>query len=953
MLSRAMKVKRAAALLIALSIVTPTFNAESFAANPAGRTSDIKGHWAEGKIQDWLDEGLIRGYQDGSFRPDKQMTRAEFINLVNASYNYTAETEISFTDVSEDAWYYEAVSIARAAGYMNGYGDNTMRPQNPITRQEAAKIIATINQLEVNEDAANAFSDVSSIAAWSKGYVGAVAAADIMSGYGDQAFKPVKQITRAEAVAALDNALVYQDSVTPSPTPSPTPADEVEPKPTTPANPNPGGIVNPPVVNPGPSTPGGSVVTKPSKPAGTANEFTVPVPVVEFPLPAVKNGARAGDNATKDIAATNPFINILGGFDKVWALNQPAWTDGTAATVVGEHGKVAKYGDGPEIYYDGVKNDADAIVADKKTFANVEIRNPEAWVANIKYVEDVTQNRSDEEALAAYYDDQRDKIYGVMDALGPLANTYVDTVGATTSVVRNISEMNTVLEETTVEDESQGRGTRWDQSELKDMVELINLFRFGIPASSNPSKYFYSSPRPWRMNSDRDVKEIVDGNGKAVWASIGSGAKAEEVLPSGGTKATGLRNYQQYETNVKIIPALEYVKRIAEDGAGKDGAFPSGHTSAGYLSSFGFAVATPERFSEFMTRAAQYGENRIVTGMHSPFDVIGGRIQATAMVAYALNQPENRAILENAYQNTGEVFGALAEAQDMSLYDYAHTVTDAYTFESAYGPTRWENHEANKVLYREKMTSGIPQTGVKGLAPVVPEGAEVLLETRQPYLTAEQRREVLYTTELDSGYPVIDESNGWGRIDLVMAADGYGAFLDNVTVNMDASKGRFHAKDWWRNNIGGIGMLTKQGSGTLVMTGNNSYTGGTLLQGGTLSAESATAFGQGDLYVENGTVEVRTIDALNMKGHFTMDAGTLSIAVNKASSQVNVDGTLYLDGGDLKLDFTGFNIPDSADITLMTAGKIKGKFNSVTAAGYDVTLTYEANRIVARVEAVK
>ncbi|MHA7966329.1 S-layer homology domain-containing protein [Paenibacillus sp. CAU 1782] len=945
MLSRVTKVKKAVALLVALSIVSPTFNGDSFAANQAGQTSDIKGHWAEAKIQEWIDEGLIRGYQDGSFKPDKQMTRAEFMSLVNASYKYTAEAEISFTDVPEDAWYYEAVAIARAAGYMNGYSDNTIRPQNPITRQEAAKIIASINELELDEEAANAFIDAASIAAWSKGYVGAVAGADIMNGFGDQSFRPLKQITRAEAVAALDNALDYQESVTPTPTPE----AEVEPEPTASATPAPGTVVNPPVVNPGTSTP---TVTKPSKPVGTTNELNVPVPDVTYPLPAVKNGQNAADGTLKNIAATNPFINILGGFDKVWSLNQPSWTDGTAATIIGASGRVANYGDGPDVYYDGYKNNAAAVVADKQAFANVEIRNSEAWVANIKYVEDVTQNRTDEEALAAYYDDQRDKIYGVMDALGPLANKYVDTVGATTAVKRDISEMNVVLEEETVEDESQGIGANWQNTELADMVKLIDLFRFRIPASSNPSKYFYSSPRPWRMNSLGEVKEVVDANGLAVWTSIGSGAKAEEALSTGGTKATGKRNYQQYETNVEIIPALQYVRRIAEDGAGKDGAFPSGHTSAGYLSSFGFAIATPERFSEFLTRAAQYGENRIVTGMHSPFDVIGGRIQATAMVAYALNQPENREILENAYQNTGEVFGALAEAKNMSLYDYAHAVTDAYTFESAYGPARWENLEANKALYREKMTSGIPQTGEKGLAPVVPEGAEVLLEMRQPYLTAEQRREVLYTTELDSGYPVIDESNGWGRIDLVMAADGYGAFLDNVTVNMDASKGRFHARDWWRNHISGSGMLTKQGTGTLSLTGNNTYTGGTLLEGGTLIAESASAFGQGDLYVENGTVEVRATGALNIAGNLTMNAGTLKLAMDQENNQVNVAGTLYLDGGNLNLDFSNLNIEDSATITLITAGKMKGQFNSVMADGYNVSLTYEANRIVARVVAV-
>src|SRR5699024_269115 len=203
------------------------------------------------------------------------------------------------------------------------------------------------------------------------------------------------------------------------------------------------------------------------------------------------------------------------------------------------------------------------------------------------------------------------------------------------------------------------------------------------PSSSNPSKYFYSSPRPYRMNSNGEVVERVDEDGLPVWTTIGSGESITEDLPSGGKKRTGVRNYQQYETKVKVIPALEYVKRIAEDGRGKDGAFPSGHTSASYLSTFGFAYATPERYAEFLTRAAQMGENRVVTGMHSPLDIIGGRIQSTAMTAYAYNLAENQDVLDKAYQNAGEVFGELAASQGMSLYEYAHTVTEDYTFESA------------------------------------------------------------------------------------------------------------------------------------------------------------------------------------------------------------------------------------------------------------------------------
>ncbi|WP_232328937.1 phosphatase PAP2 family protein [Metabacillus litoralis] len=691
-------------------------------------------------------------------------------------------------------------------------------------------------------------------------------------------------------------------------------------------------------------------LSKPAKPQGTTEEVNIDAPEDDQPLPAVDNGRYANDAILKNIAATNPFINILDGFDQIWSMNQPDWRDGTALTKPGVNGEVANYGDGPTVYFDGYKNDKTKVVADKKTYANEEIRDAETWAANIKYVEDVTKNRTDEEALAAYYDDQRDKIYSMMEAYGPLANTYIDIVNPITSVVRSTEDMNKVLEETTVEDQSQGMG-QWKGSELSDAMDLVHLIRFRTPSSSNPSKYFFSSPRPYRMNSNGEVKEVVDKNGLPVWETIGSGESTVEELPSGGKKETGERHYQQYETNVEVIPALEYVKREAKDGRGKDGAFPSGHTSASYLSTFGFAYATPERYAEFLTRAAQMGENRIVSGMHSPLDVIGARIQSTAMTAYAYNLPENKEVLDKAYENAGEVFGKLAESKEMSLYEYAHTVTEAYKFESAYDEEKWEDHETNKAFYREKLTYGLPQTGTKGLDPVVPKGAEVLLETRQPYLTDKQRREVLYTTEIESGYPVIDESNGWGRLDLVTASDGYGAFLSNVTVDMDASKGRFNAHDWWRNDITGSGMLTKQGTGTLTLTGNNSYSGGTLLQEGTLEATSTTAFGEGDLYVENGEVLVNVDGPLNLNGNLTMEAGNLDIAMDNDNSQLNVDGLLYLDGGDLNLDLSNYEIEKGTNITLMTADKVKGKFDNVTAYGYKVTVTYRNNSVVAHIKA--
>jgi hypothetical protein len=82
-----------------------------------------------------------------------------------------------------------------------------------------------------------------------------------------------------------------------------------------------------------------------------------------------------------------------------------------------------------------------------------------------------------------------------------------------------------------------------------------------------------------------------------------------------------------------------------------------------------------------------------------------------------------------------------------------------------------------------------------------------------------------------------------------------------------------------------------------------------------------------------------------------MDNGTLELVMDDDNSQVNVGKKLYLDGGSLNLDLSNYKIEGSKDITLITAGVIKGEFDQVTADGYDVQVTYEKDRIIAHVAA--
>lgn len=183
--------------------------------------SDIAGHWAESVITQWQSKGLIQGYEDGTFKPGNTITRAEFVTLMNNAKGFWSEGSINFSDVKNGSWFYSAVARAVAAGYVKGYSDGSFKPNNTITRAEAAVMIANAARLSANEAGAYRFTDVGSIPAWARGSVGAVVAAGYMTGYPDGSFDANASISRAEAVSSLNRMLggtAYQPTQPTTPT---------------------------------------------------------------------------------------------------------------------------------------------------------------------------------------------------------------------------------------------------------------------------------------------------------------------------------------------------------------------------------------------------------------------------------------------------------------------------------------------------------------------------------------------------------------------------------------------------------------------------------------------------------------------------------------------------------------------------------------------------------------
>lgn len=519
------------------------------------------------------------------------------------------------------------------------------------------------------------------------------------------------------------------------------------------------------------------------------------------------------------------------------------------------------------------------------------IKNKAVHDANIQYVIDATTARTADQAVMAYMDDRRGKNYSLTDGLGSLTAAWRTAAQQTTTITSVAADATTVK----YDDKGNNRGVS-DSTLNPDFGSVVDFIgSVGTDGSTEPAKRFYKYARPWR------------------WSA-----------------------------SVKVVPTLEPAKSTTP---GTDGGFTSGHSAEATRDALAMAYAVPERFQEILSRGLELGESRILAGMHSPLDVISGRIQAQAIVTANMLSTTGITKRKAAYDQAHTKLLAVTGSKDLQAFnDYAHSTTTA--------TDRFADHATNKANYLRRMTYGFSQIADKTKTAMVPKGAEVLLETRLPYLTAAQRRVVLKSTALASGYPVMDDAEGWGRLNLFAAADGYGNFNGDVSVTMDGSLGGFNALDSWKNDIAGKGLLSKNGSGTLRLAGSNSYSGGTLLNAGTLAADSVTAFGSGDVYVSAGTLSCNAASATKIGGNFTqLAASTLQLNLGSSNQgRLAVTGTATL-SGTLNVKFIGGYKPAVGDtLNIITAGARQGNFTTVNVDGFKATAIYSSSGVQVRID---
>lgn len=200
-----MKRSKLMSLLLSGTMVLSLVGAPAVAAGKEPvKFGDMEGHWSTEAVDRWSADGIFRGDENGNFLPDKEMTRAEFAQMLVNLMGYTEKAGTGFADVPADAWYADAISKLAAAGVMEGDGTNAM-PTVPISREQAAVLLCRALYLEPGEKDGIHFEDAYQVSSWARDAVAALAQRDMIQGVGENHFAPALNINRSSVAQMVHN----------------------------------------------------------------------------------------------------------------------------------------------------------------------------------------------------------------------------------------------------------------------------------------------------------------------------------------------------------------------------------------------------------------------------------------------------------------------------------------------------------------------------------------------------------------------------------------------------------------------------------------------------------------------------------------------------------------------------------------------------------------------------
>jgi subtilase-type serine protease len=428
-------------------------------------------------------------------------------------------------------------------------------------------------------------------------------------------------------------------------------------------------------------------------------------------------------------------------------------------------------------------------------------------------------------------------------------------------------------------------------------------------------------------------------NPPAATRNLTGNSRPIQVSPNSITRFSAPNYFGVVQSNSDIAGG---VNGNVGTGLFANAAAPSGHTTFGYTTSILFGMLVPERYAQFMARAGEYGNSRIVLGVHYPLDVILGRALGTYDVVQMLNNNYTNTTVNGVFgigdvtttSNFQTVF--VAAQNDVRNLLQSGCGSSIATCSATSAPDRFSNMAQNQADYIARLTYGLPTLSFaqapREQAPAGGLDASILLATLYGGSTAEARaiapsggilgsldtntiNQIIVNTETNAiqGFFGTDLSY-WTRLDLLSAS----IYFQNVTGTLTmASTDRLTTNV----TVGNTGIF----GGTGSVIGNVAVNAGGTLAPGALQTTSSI--------VRNG--------ALTIQGNLAFNPGsTYAVQLAPGSTTVtNVSGTTTIAGAQAAaLLAPGIYSVGSRIAVLTSSGGVSGTFGSLAfnSAGINV-----------------
>lgn len=163
--------------------------------------------WMDPYLNQMKEWGVMKGDANGELHGERAITRAEFVAMLNRAFAYQEMGANPFTDVPDNAWYADDIRIAYKAGYFQGSSATTASPNALVTREQAVALVGRSLRLKNTPGSPQDYQDGKRISTWSRGIVRQATDMGIINGYADGTFRPQEPITRGQAASVLSRAI--------------------------------------------------------------------------------------------------------------------------------------------------------------------------------------------------------------------------------------------------------------------------------------------------------------------------------------------------------------------------------------------------------------------------------------------------------------------------------------------------------------------------------------------------------------------------------------------------------------------------------------------------------------------------------------------------------------------------------------------------------------------------